>query len=329
MNGIKYKLSIIVPTYNGEECISDTLDSVLTQLEEFSDKVEFIVRDNCSTDSTQHIVSHYCEKYPGLINYQRRLSTVDADTNYREAINMSKGEYVLLLGDDDLLFPNFILLTLRLLARYSDIGLLYYNRISTSRLYEGALLKHKDPNNTFVKQLNIQDFISLYPSGPDFISVNVTRKECLQKGFSYSKKSYYGVEWYANILFGLNGYKCLSCFCPMVLQRVPNKRIWNDRALLYVVVGMDNLFSDVSSLYPNAYNAWQSYSNEKVNKFSLIFHSIPYNRALYKEKWNELKEKLTKKERLVAYLIIHYPVAYHPLWFFYRAIHKMIVTFSH
>lgn len=308
MNGIMYKLSIIIPTYNGGGWIEDTLNSILPQLVDVLDKVELFVRDNASLDNTPSIINRLNGEYGNIIHYDRRETNTDADTNFREAVMLTSSEYVLLLGDDDLLFPNYIRYTLDILNSYHNIGLIYFNRISTTRDYKGAALKHTNPCPDF-KMIydSVEEFIKEHPSGPDFMSVNVVKRDCLLKGIPHSKKEYYGVEWYYSMLHGLNGYKCISLFSPMILQRVPTNRMWSDKSLLYVGVGMDNLFKDISLLYPSAYETWKKYRSKNIPMMFYILESIPNNRELYKNKWQELSGKLFGKEKLVAFILLKIP----------------------
>ena len=304
----KVLLSIIIPTYNGAGWIEDTLRSVLCQLPPFSEEVEFIVRDNCSTDSTRSIVERLNREFGNLILYDRRDSTILADMNYREAVCLSHGDFFVLLGDDDLLFPHFIANILEQIKSHREISYFYCNRITTSRDYKGATLKHIDPSPNFYKVFdNPEQFIHDYPSGPDFMSVNVIKRECFEKGLYFTKEKYYGVEWYSIILCGLKGQKCMSFFYPMILQRVPRKRVWDDRGLLFVIVGVDNLFSDISEFYPTAHQSWYNYSKTNVDRIGFIFKGILLNRTLYKEKWEELKVKLNTSERILAYTLLHFP----------------------
>lgn len=306
-----YILSIIIPTFNGAEWIEDTLESVLTQAIDFKDSVEILVRDNASSDDLESLIKKLNVKYHNIIRYDKRETNVIADINFRESINLAVGEYILLLGDDDLLFPNFIKQTLSFIQSNPGVGLVYYNRICTTRDYHGASLKHKNPNSTFYRMYdNVTQFVADHISGPDFMSVNVVRKECILKGFSFAKSQYYGVEWYSSILYGLYGYKCISCFVPMILQRVPLKRFWDDRALLYLVIGIDNMFKDLNSLYPGIHEIWNDYSKKEISRFAYLTTCIPLNRKLYKEKFNELKQKLNCIQRFVALTLIKCPMSY-------------------
>jgi glycosyltransferase involved in cell wall biosynthesis len=53
------KLSVITPVYNGEKYISETIDSILNQT--YTD-FEYIIIDDCSTDSTIDIINKYAKK---------------------------------------------------------------------------------------------------------------------------------------------------------------------------------------------------------------------------------------------------------------------------
>lgn len=314
----KIKLSIIIPTYNGGLWIKDTIESVASQLQQYIESVEFIVRDNASLDNTGEIVSELNLKYDGVINYERRKETAIADVNFKESILLASGEYIQLLGDDDLLFPSFIRNTIELIDSNPGIGLIYYNRIATSREYEGASLKHDNPNSSFVHYYDdAKDFIREYPSGPDFMSVNIVKRECLLNGLPFAKEKYYGVEWLSAILYGLQGHKCLSVFYPLILQRAPSVRMWDDRALLYVIIGLDNMFEDLEVVYPGIYDIWNNYSIKNCSRFWYLTKCIPLNRSLYKSKTKELFPKLSTTNQMVAYLLIHFSISYYFFRFIY------------
>lgn len=300
-------LSVIIPTYNGALHIKDTLESVFRQVVNRED-VEFIIRDNASTDNTGEIIKELNNQYNNKAIYDRRPELAIADVNYTEAISLAKGSHILLLGDDDLLFPNCIARVLELINMYPAAGLIYLNRISTTRDYEGANLKHHNPSPIFCHEYNgVIDFINDYPSGPDFMSVNIVKKECWYQGRDFAKSIYYGVEWYSVILAGLQNYTIAASFEPLILQRVPKKRVWNDLSLLYVIGGMSRMFLDLDKIYPGIYKIWNNYSLKYVTRINFIISSIHLNRNLYKEKKNDIIPFLTKSEKLLFRTLIALP----------------------
>jgi glycosyltransferase involved in cell wall biosynthesis len=94
--------SIIIPTFNREKHISETLESVISQ--SFGD-FELLVIDNQSSDRTKEIVCSYEDEriffYQNEQNFERCYSR-------NKGINLSKGKYILLLDSDDLYEPDHL-----------------------------------------------------------------------------------------------------------------------------------------------------------------------------------------------------------------------------
>ena len=99
-------VSIIIPMYNAEKYIGECLDSILNQT--FTD-YEVIVVDDCSTDNSRDVVESYLPKFNGervklnLICRQVNSGNPALPTN--EGIEFSRGEYVILIDNDDRITP--------------------------------------------------------------------------------------------------------------------------------------------------------------------------------------------------------------------------------
>ncbi|MFN0104624.1 MAG: glycosyltransferase family 2 protein [Bryobacteraceae bacterium] len=94
-------VSVTLVTYNSGRFIKKCLESVLAQ--KYSD-LELIVIDNASTDGTIDILEQFEARC--LIVYNDENVGFAAAQN--QAINMSRGEWVLTLNPDVLLMPGFI-----------------------------------------------------------------------------------------------------------------------------------------------------------------------------------------------------------------------------
>ena len=94
--------SIIIPTFNREKHISETLESVLSQ--SFGD-FEVLVIDNQSSDRTKEIVCSYEDEriffYQNEQNFERCYSR-------NRGVKLAKGNYILLLDSDDLYEPEHL-----------------------------------------------------------------------------------------------------------------------------------------------------------------------------------------------------------------------------
>lgn len=98
------KVSIVLPTYNGEKYIGGSIDSILCQ--DFEDW-ELIIVDDCSTDRTPGIVDSYAEK-------DKRIKVIHNKKNQKlpEALNIgfreAEGAYLTWTSDDNQYRPNAI-----------------------------------------------------------------------------------------------------------------------------------------------------------------------------------------------------------------------------
>ena len=96
------KFSIVIPAYNGEKYINDAILSALNQTRKPD---EIIVHDDNSTDGTNEI----CKKYIGEIRYILNENGPSGFVNgWNRAIGYTKGDYISILHQDDLLYPRFL-----------------------------------------------------------------------------------------------------------------------------------------------------------------------------------------------------------------------------
>ncbi len=95
-------LSIAIPTWNRSFFLEKTLKQLQQELVYCEpESVEILVSDNFSSDNTQEIVDQ--AKISGLkLNYIRNEENIGSDANIAQCFNLATGNYVLILGDDDL-----------------------------------------------------------------------------------------------------------------------------------------------------------------------------------------------------------------------------------
>lgn len=93
------RVSIVVPVYNAEKYIGNTLDSIRVQ--SFSD-FEVHVVDDCSTDNSANIIQQYCVQ-DSRFHYHRCPSNFGGPAGPRNiGIAASTGEFVAFCDADDL-----------------------------------------------------------------------------------------------------------------------------------------------------------------------------------------------------------------------------------
>ena len=95
------KVSVIVITYNHQNFLAQTLDSVLEQETNFD--FEIIISDDCSTDQTPTIIRAYQAKYPNKIKallHPKNLGGFGKN-NTLAALEACSGQYIAALDGDD------------------------------------------------------------------------------------------------------------------------------------------------------------------------------------------------------------------------------------
>lgn len=97
------KISLIIPVYNVEKYIRETLESVLAQT--FTDYEVIMVNDG-STDESLGILREYAGKYDNFKLINQENCGLSRARNV--GVTESKGEYVAFLDSDDFLSPKFL-----------------------------------------------------------------------------------------------------------------------------------------------------------------------------------------------------------------------------
>ncbi len=121
------KLNVLLITYNQEEYIKQTLDSLLMQTTTFNFNV--VVADDCSTDKTLDIISEYSKK--GTLNFifLDKTSNLGYNKNYERALKACNAEYVAILeGDDYWTDPNRLEKHVKFLDNHGECSM-SFNRI--------------------------------------------------------------------------------------------------------------------------------------------------------------------------------------------------------
>ncbi len=187
------KVSIVLPSYNGERYIRESIESVIKQT--FTDW-ELIIVDDCSTDSTLHIA----EEYAG---WEERIRVIHNEENQKlpEALNIgfrhAAGAYLTWTSDDNMYLSHALEEMNRYLDEHEEVpmvctGMLFMNE-------NMQYVKEFMPYNAV--QMRVQDTV-----GACFMY----RREVLAEVGEYSKEFFCveDYEYWIRILikYGSIGY---------------------------------------------------------------------------------------------------------------------------
>lgn len=96
-------ISVVIPAYNEENRIGNTLDNIIEYFGGKNKSLEIIVVDDGSTDETAKITNEYAEKHP-FIHLIKKEKNEGKALAVKEGVLSAKGEFIL-FSDADLSTP--------------------------------------------------------------------------------------------------------------------------------------------------------------------------------------------------------------------------------
>ena len=94
-------ISIVLPVYNGERFLRESIDSVLAQT---YTNWELLIVDDCSTDNTAAIVHEYVQK-DSRVQYYKNEKNLRLPRNLNRGFSLARGDYLTWTSDDNVFWP--------------------------------------------------------------------------------------------------------------------------------------------------------------------------------------------------------------------------------
>lgn len=150
-----YMISVIITSYNQDNTLQQTIDSILGQKCRYP--FEIIVGDDCSTDNTRKVCEKYSKEYPDIFRPIYFTTNGGVATNFVLSVSEAKGKYIALCAADDYWHnTDKLQLQVEYLDLHSECGLIYtdYDKLhvgtgkitasylanSNTKIYEGSNL---------------------------------------------------------------------------------------------------------------------------------------------------------------------------------------------
>jgi glycosyl transferase family 2 len=113
------KVTVAIPTFNRGSLLRQTLESVLAQ--SYRDQ-RILISDNASEDDTPDVVASFNDP---RIEYVRSDVNIGMIGNFNRALALTRSEYVVLLPDDDILYPDHLRSTIDVLEQHPGVGVVH------------------------------------------------------------------------------------------------------------------------------------------------------------------------------------------------------------
>lgn len=97
---VEYAVSVVIPVYNSENTLEKTIQSVVDQSIGFN-KIELILLDDKSTDTSRELIRTYTEQYPNVVAVFFAKNNGSPAIPRNTGIDLAKGKYVMFIDSDD------------------------------------------------------------------------------------------------------------------------------------------------------------------------------------------------------------------------------------
>jgi glycosyltransferase involved in cell wall biosynthesis len=109
--GKRPKVTIAIVTYNRAHFLKHTINSCLRQ--SFAD-YELLILNNASTDNTADVINTFKDKRIKHILNKKNIGSIN---NINKAFGLAKGDYLLIVHDDDMMKPDMVRRQVEILDR--------------------------------------------------------------------------------------------------------------------------------------------------------------------------------------------------------------------
>lgn len=118
------KVSVLIPSYNQENVIEQTVMSALTQN---YDNLEVVVSDDASADGTPQILREIQGKYPERLKIFLHQTNLGVTKNHTRGLLECGGDFIAFQDGDDLFLPGKIIKQVEFMLKYPDCTISFHD----------------------------------------------------------------------------------------------------------------------------------------------------------------------------------------------------------
>lgn len=207
------KFCVIIPTHKRAALLKFSIESVLNQ-QQYDDYEILIVDNNPERDDkTELLLKDYCN-IPNLAYYKNQ-ENVGMVGNWNKLSLIARSEWLVMLHDDDMLYPDFFVNMDRIVNKLPDAAAIYCNYTFYNK-EDGSLPERGSDRKIKYYQLNYGDFVLWNVAGAP-VGMTYKRSACIAvNGFDERYYPVFDYHFHTKltdkfITYKLEGYQ-LSCY---------------------------------------------------------------------------------------------------------------------
>lgn len=257
-------VSVIVPFYNCEKTIAETIESICNQT---YTRWELICVDDGSLDTTYEIVKSYTEKYDNIFLLQRDRLPKGGSTCRNLGLEVAKGEFVIFLDGDDLLSPSCIETRVNKTVELGNMDFTVFPMATFVESVEDAIT-YSDTKNHRLELYKYMFGAGFYPWQ---ITSTFWRKDYLSKlgGFDEKYTRLQDIEIHLRATNNTNSFRFFTKSAADCFYRIPEKRKEKEDYMKYrIAIGN---YPRLIHLVNNSSQHWDA------KTLSIVYFSIIIN----------------------------------------------------
>lgn len=279
-------VTIAIPTYKRTKLLKEALDSAINQVDYFD--YDIIVVDNnpergCETEK---LMLSYNNR---RLSYYKNTENLQLVGNWNRLYTLAKGEYVVMLHDDDLLYPDFLSVMFSVINKHSDKYDAFYPP-TPLEIFDmrkaNELSERTQPTTLYLQNLKPIDFLWRNavgtPVGLCFKKDSVIKLGGFKPEFPYAPD----YEFYVRHVYHLTACKVHGY--PLCVYRIAENYSFKTDVILGIVATDASIKKGILMTYKNRlYNfLWFRYINVYV------FNSLRHLTKTYNNKEIDIKKEL-------------------------------------
>jgi len=246
----KKNVDIILPVYNSENYIIDTIKSIINQT--YKDWRLIIIDDN-STDSTERVIINFINsnQYKNKILFFKNKINKGQAFSRNKALKLVKSEFVGFIDSDDTWAKNKLRTQIKFMLKNN-----YYFTYSNYKSLKNKLIKNISVPNFF-------DYKNYVRNTSIATSTMIVKKKILSKVFFPSLRLCEDYYFKCRLLKKVNAYKCPQIYS---YYRLTNSSLQSNRLkVLFAVWNINknlnkmNIINNLLSIFFISYNSLKKY----------------------------------------------------------------------
>ena len=218
-------VSVLMPAYNAEKYIELAIESILNQTYE---NFEFIIVDDCSTDSTHKIIKKYSIKDKRIKLLRNKINSGVAKS-LNNGLKICKGKYIVRMDSDDWSYPNRIEKQVKYMEKNPEISVSGGATVVCNEKLNPIGIRHYPTEDSKIRE-------SILRLNPIAHPASIWRKDELLKTQLYPHIT--GAEDYA-LIIELSSFSKLGNIPEILIKfRVHTKSVSNSAIVLQQKVSL-------------------------------------------------------------------------------------------